>query len=58
MKPLKKLLQNLDQEMLRLGYTEGSMKFYRSRWQMLTKFAEDSSTIGQGTMLEATILIA
>ena len=29
-KPLKDLLQELEQELLRLGYTEGSMKFYRN----------------------------
>ena len=34
-KPLAELLNELEQEMLRLGYTEGSMKFYRRRWQML-----------------------
>lgn len=45
MKPLKKLLQDLDQEMLRLGYTKGSMKFYHSRWRMLTKFAEEKGEI-------------
>jgi hypothetical protein len=44
-KPLKELLQDLDQEMLRLGYTEGSMKFYRNRWSKLTEFAEERSEI-------------
>lgn len=39
-KPLIKLLHELEQEMLRLGYTKGSMKFYRRRWQMLLQFAE------------------
>lgn len=38
---LKNLLQDLEQEMLRLGYTEGSMKFYHSRWRMLTEFAKE-----------------
>lgn len=38
-KPLTELLDDLEQEMLRLGYTEGSMKFYRRRWQMLQQFA-------------------
>ncbi|MBA7494157.1 Tyrosine recombinase XerC [subsurface metagenome] len=41
MQPLKKLLQDLENEMLRLGYTEGSMKFYRNRWKLLIKFAEE-----------------
>ncbi|MFD0960134.1 tyrosine-type recombinase/integrase [Paenibacillus chungangensis] len=40
-KPLTELLQDLDQEMLRLGYTEGSMNFYRRRWQMLLKFTQE-----------------
>lgn len=39
-KPLKELLQDLENELLRLGYTEGSMKFYRNRWQRIVKFAE------------------
>jgi site-specific recombinase XerD len=40
-KPLIKLLHDLEQEMLRLGYTEGTMKFYRRRWQMLLQFAQE-----------------
>jgi integrase/recombinase XerD len=40
-KLLKELIQELDQEMLRLGYTKGSMLFYRRRWKMLMKFAEE-----------------
>jgi site-specific recombinase XerD len=40
-KSLEKLINDLDKEMLRLGYTEGSMKFYRRRWQMLLQFAQD-----------------
>ncbi len=40
-KPLIDLLRDLEQEMLRLGYTEGSMKFYRRRWQMLLGFAQE-----------------
>ncbi len=39
-KPLKDLLQELEQELLRLGYTEGSMKFYRNRWEKIIQFAE------------------
>lgn len=41
--PLTQLLQDLEQELLRLGYTEGSMKFYRRRWQMLCNFAKSRS---------------
>ena len=40
-KPLKDLLQELEQELLRLGYTEGSMKFYRNRWKKIIQFAEE-----------------
>jgi integrase/recombinase XerD len=40
-RPLAELLNELEQEMLRLGYTEGSMRFYRRRWQMLLQFAQE-----------------
>jgi hypothetical protein len=40
-KSLAELIYELEQEMLRLGYTEGSMKFYRRRWQMLLQFAKN-----------------
>ncbi len=43
--PLKQLLTELEQEMLRLGYTEGSMKFYRRRWQMLLQFTQERGEI-------------
>lgn len=36
---LHKLLQDLEQELLRLGYTKGSMTFYRNRWRKLEDFA-------------------
>jgi integrase/recombinase XerD len=39
-KPLPKLLEELEQELKRLGYTEGTLKFYRRRWQMLLDFAK------------------
>ncbi len=44
-KPLKNLLQDLEREMQRLGYTEGTMKFYYSRWRMLTEFTETRGEI-------------
>lgn len=44
-KPLKVLLKELEQELLRLGYTEGSMNFYRNRWQKLKKFAESKGQV-------------
>lgn len=40
-KSLSELIQDLEQEMLRLGYSEGSMKFYRRRWKMLLQFEEE-----------------
>jgi site-specific recombinase XerD len=40
-KTLKELVHDLEQELLRLGYTKGSMTFYKSRWQMLLAFAQD-----------------
>ncbi|MDD5434953.1 MAG: site-specific integrase [Nitrospira sp.] len=44
-KPLKELLQELEQELLRLGYTEASMKFYRSRWKKIIEFAQERDEI-------------
>ncbi|BBO87029.1 site-specific integrase [Desulfosarcina ovata] len=44
-KPLEELLQDLEQELLRLGYTEGSMKFYRNRWKKIIQFAEGRDEI-------------
>ncbi len=39
-KYLPDLISELDQELLRLGYTKGSMTFYRRRWKQLMAFAE------------------
>ena len=44
-KPLIELLYDLEQELLRLGYTEGSMKSYRRRWRMLLQFAQERREI-------------
>jgi integrase/recombinase XerD len=44
-KPLKDLLQELEQELLRLGYTEGSMKFYRNRWKKIIQFAKERDEV-------------
>ncbi len=44
-KPLAELIHDLEQEMLRLGYSKGSMKFYRRRWQMLLDFAQERGEI-------------
>ena len=39
-KYLPDLISELDQELLRLGYTKESMTFYRRRWNQLMAFAE------------------
>ncbi|WP_257349585.1 site-specific integrase [Pseudalkalibacillus decolorationis] len=39
-KVLKELMIDLEQELLRLGYTKGSMNFYKRRWKMLLEFAD------------------
>jgi len=39
-KSLTELIHGLEQEMLRLGYTNGSLQFYRRRWKMLLQFAQ------------------
>ena len=38
---LPDLISGLEQELLRLGYTKGSMSFYRRRWNQLMAYAED-----------------
>lgn len=40
-KPLALLIHDLEQEMIRLGYTEGTMNFYRGRWQKLLHYAQE-----------------
>lgn len=40
-KTVKELILDLEQELLRLGYTKGSMTFYKSRWRMLLEFAQN-----------------
>ena len=39
-KLLANLIHDLEQEMLRLGYSNSSMQFYRKRWKMLIEFAQ------------------
>lgn len=39
-KYLPDLISELDQELLRLGYTKGSMTFYRRRWNQLMAYAK------------------
>lgn len=38
---LPDLISELEKELLRLGYTKGSMSFYRRRWNQLMAYAED-----------------
>lgn len=38
---LEELLQDWEQELLRLGYVKGTMSFYQGRWRKLLKFAEE-----------------
>lgn len=42
---LAKLLNDLDRELLRLGYTNGSMQYYRRAWKKLQRFAKDRGEI-------------
>ncbi len=43
--PLAELLKDVEQEMIRLHYTEGTLNFYRRRWKMLMEFAENLGEI-------------
>ncbi|MBT5390225.1 MAG: hypothetical protein HOL16_05915, partial [Alphaproteobacteria bacterium] len=38
---LTELIHDLEQEMLRLGYSKRTMRFYRRRWRTLLQFAEE-----------------
>jgi hypothetical protein len=40
-KLLPRLITDLENEMIRLGYAEGSIKSYRRRWKMLIQFAKE-----------------
>lgn len=44
-KPLKEVLTDLEQELIRLGYTKGTMTFYRNRWHKLQLFADERGEI-------------
>lgn len=44
-KSLVELLHDIEQEMLRLNYNKGTMRFYRRRWQMLIKFAQERNEV-------------
>ncbi len=42
---LSELLDELEQEMLRLGYSSDSMAFYRRRWHQLQQFAQERGKV-------------
>ena len=44
-RPLKQLLQDLEQKLLQLGYTAGSLTFYKNRWNKLLEFAEGCNEV-------------
>ncbi len=44
-KTIKELMLALDQELLRLGYTQGSLLFYRRQWKALLAFASKKGEI-------------
>jgi integrase/recombinase XerD len=44
-KPLEELINNLEDELLRLGYTKGSIAFYRNRWKALLGFFKERGAI-------------
>ena len=39
--PLIELIHDLEQEMLRLGYSQRMMRFFRRRWRSLLQFAKE-----------------
>ena len=55
-KPLPELLEALEQELRRLGYTEATLKFYRRRWQMLREFAKSRGVLYSVNNSESTSL--
>ena len=42
---LSKLIQSLEKELLRLGYTKRSFTYYRNQWKKLLQFAKDQGEI-------------
>ena len=55
-KPLTELLHDLEQEMLRLGYTNGTMQIYRRRWQKLLQFAQERGETSYSEQLGISFL--
>lgn len=44
-KMLRELLLDLEKELYRLGYTEATLNYYRSRWQKLLQFAYEHNEL-------------
>ncbi|HLO11994.1 MAG TPA: site-specific integrase [Pseudoneobacillus sp.] len=44
-KTLKVLIMDLEQELIRLGYSKGSLNYYNKRWEMLLKFANERNEL-------------
>ena len=42
---LTELINDVEQEMWRLGCAKTSMKFYRKRWQRLLRFAQEQGEL-------------
>ena len=42
---LHELLTSLESELIRLGYTDGTMNFYRNRWKKLLNFAQSRGDV-------------
>ena len=42
---LQDLLMDLEQDLLRLGYTKATMTFYRSRWRTLREFTAKNGNV-------------
>ena len=55
-KLLPELLEELEQELNRLGYTEATLKFYRRRWKMLLDFAKSRGEIYFSEQLEIDLV--
>lgn len=44
-KTLAELVRELENELVRLAYSKGSLTFYKSRWRMLQQFAKEKNEI-------------
>jgi len=44
-KTLAELVRGLENELVRLGYSKGSLTFYKRKWRMLQQFAKEKNEI-------------